>query len=76
MGPLSISVCIPFISNGVLLEPRYWAGSVLTCDKALEEWLLGQIFVVLLEVFLGGGDHLQSNELVSSLLESADNVAD
>ena len=49
---------------------------LLTCDKALEEWLLGQIFVVLLEVFLGGRHHLQSNELVSSLLESTDNVAD
>ena len=49
---------------------------LLTCDKALEEWLLGQILVVLLEVFLGRGDHLQSNELVSSLLESTDNVAD
>lgn len=49
---------------------------LLTCDKALEEWLLGEILVVLLEVFLGGRDHLQSNELVSPLLESADDVAD
>lgn len=31
---------------------------------------------MLLEVFLGGRDHLQSNELVSPLLESADDVAD
>jgi hypothetical protein len=29
-----------------------------------------------LEVLLGGGDHLQGNELVSSLLEAADDVAD
>jgi hypothetical protein len=47
-----------------------------TCDEALEEWLLGQILVVLLEMFLGGRDHLQSNELVPSLLKSADNIAD
>lgn len=46
------------------------------CDEAFEEWLVGQIFVVLLEVFLGGRNHLQGNELVSSLLEAADDVAD
>jgi hypothetical protein len=76
MGPLSMSVCNPFISNGVVGNLDTRIARLLTCNKALEEWLLGQIFVVLLEVFLGGGDHLQSNELVSSLLESADNVAD
>jgi hypothetical protein len=27
-------------------------------------------------MFLGGRDHLQSNELVPSLLKSADNIAD
>jgi hypothetical protein len=31
---------------------------------------------VLLKVFLGGRDHLQGNELVPSLLESADDIAD
>lgn len=31
---------------------------------------------MLLEVFLGGRNHLQGNELVSSLLEAADDVAD
>lgn len=48
--------------------------SNLTCDKALEEWLVGQIFVVRLEMFFGRRDHLQSNKLVSSLLEPADDI--
>ena len=48
----------------------------LTCDETLEEWLLLQIFVVRLKVLLGGRDHLQSNELVASLFEPTDDVAD
>jgi hypothetical protein len=31
---------------------------------------------VLLEVLLGGGDHLQGNELVAALLESLNDIAD
>ena len=30
---------------------------------------------MLLEVLLGGGDHLQGNELVTTLLETLDDVA-
>ena len=36
-----------------------------TGDKALEEWLAGQIFVVLLEMFLGRRYHLDRDELES-----------
>lgn len=47
-----------------------------TCDETLEEGLLAQIGVVLLEVLLGRGDELDGSELVTSLLEPGDNLAD
>jgi hypothetical protein len=68
MGPLSMSEYISTIPWSIR--------STLTCDKALEERLVGEILVVLLEVLLGGGHHLQGNELVATLLETLDDVAD
>lgn len=40
-----------------------------TCDKALEERLLGKIGIVVLEMLLGWGDELQSNQLVSACVQ-------
>lgn len=45
-------------------------------NETREEGLLGEVRVVLLEVFLGRSVELESNELETSLLESADNLAD
>ena len=62
----------------------------LTGDEALEERLVREVLVVLLEVLLGGRDHLDGDELVTkdissrllilrvsvpSLLETADDIA-
>ena len=62
----------------------------LTGDEALEERLVREVLVVLLEVLLGGRDHLDGNELVTedissrplilrvsipSLLETANDIA-
>jgi len=44
-------------------------------DKALEERLVGEVLVVLLEVLLGRRDHLQGDQLVATLLETLDDVA-
>jgi hypothetical protein len=67
MGPLNMSGDISTCSGCI--------GSTLTGDKALEERLVGEIGVVLLEVVLGGGDHLQGDELVATLLKALDDVA-
>ena len=40
-------------------------GVIRTGDEALEERFLGQVFVVLLEVLLGGSDELYGGEFVS-----------
>ena len=37
-----------------------------TCDEALEERLVGQIFIVLLEVLLGRSDQLDCCKLVTA----------
>jgi hypothetical protein len=42
-----------------------WRVRLHTGDKALEERLVGEIFIVLLKVLLGWGDQLQGNQLVS-----------
>lgn len=39
-------------------------------DEILEEWLLGKISVVLLEMSTSGSAHLQSDHLEAALLES------
>ena len=67
IGPLSISVLISISLFLVYCSP--------TCDETLEERLVGEVFVVLLKVLLGWGDHLDSNHLVASLLEALDDVA-
>jgi hypothetical protein len=38
-----------------------------TGDKSWEEWLGAEVFVVLLEVLLGGGHELDSDELEAKL---------
>ena len=43
-------------------------------DEAGEEGLAGEVGVVLLEVLLGGGGELGSEELVAALLEASDNL--
>jgi hypothetical protein len=35
----------------------------LTCDKALEEWFIRQVFVVFLKMLFGWGDQFNSSEL-------------
>lgn len=69
MGPLSMSVAmLAFVFFSSI-------GAFRTGDEALEERLVGEILVVLLEVLLGGGGHLQGDELVATLLETLDDVA-
>lgn len=41
-------------------------------DKTGEEWLVGEVRVVLLEVLLAGGHELDGDELVATLLEASD----
>ena len=47
-----------------------------TSDETLVKRLVGQVLVMLLEMFLGGGDQLHGDELIAALLETRDNVAD
>jgi hypothetical protein len=61
MGPLSMSGSVV---SAVPLLIRL----LHTCDETLEERLRGEIFVVLLKVFLRGRDHLQGYQFVSSPL--------
>jgi hypothetical protein len=46
-----------------------WAGHHVV-DEILEEWLLGKIGIMLLEVSTSGCAHLESHHLEASLLES------
>jgi hypothetical protein len=47
-----------------------------TGDETLEERLVLQVLVVLLKVLLSGSDELDGGELVATLLEAADDLAD
>jgi len=51
-----------------------WSGPHVL-DESWEEWLGGEILVVLLEVLFAGGHELDSSELVSTSLKSGDNGA-
>lgn len=44
-------------------------------DQTWEEWLASEISVVLLDVLLGSVDHLQTDQLVTSSLKSANDLA-
>jgi len=68
MGPLSMSEYL--VSNGCASHKL-----LHTCNETLEERLRGEIFVVLLKMFLGRRDHLQGYQFVSSLLESGHDVS-
>ena len=48
----------------------------LTCDETLKEWLVREVGIVILEMFLRWSDHLQGNKLVTSLLKSGDDISD
>ncbi len=61
MGPLSMSEYL--VSNGCASHKL-----LHTCNETLEERLRGEIFVVLLKMFLGRRDHLQGYQFVSSPL--------
>jgi hypothetical protein len=64
IGPLSMTV-FDCQHNTVTIDQT----DCLTCDETLEEWLLGEIFVVLFEMLFGW-----RYELDSSKLEAAGHV--
>ena len=49
---------------------------LLTGDEAFEEWLVAEVLVMFLQVFLTWGHQLDGGELKAALLESGDDVAD
>lgn len=65
IGPLNMSTIIVSASLTVCnLQCVVICGWRRTCDEALEKRLVGQIFIVLLEVLLGGSDELDCSKLV------------
>ena len=68
MGPLPISICMTLAAT----YHEACGDSGLTANEALEEWLLAEIFVVLLEVLLGCGYELDGDELVSAIESVSD----
>ena len=53
-----------------------WARERLTGNQTGEEGLLLEVLVVLLEVLLGGLDHLDTGELEAAVLEAGDDGTD
>jgi len=60
IGPLSMSV-FDCQHIAVTIDQK----DCLTCDETLEEWFLGEVFVVFLEMLLGWGYELDSSKLVA-----------
>lgn len=63
--------------DGITTFPNHGADWSAThvLDESWEEWLGGEILVVLLEVLLAGSHQLDSGKLVSASLESRDDRA-
>ena len=58
IGPLSMSAI--WSTQSSCVRPT----ALLTSDETLEERLIGEVFVMLLEVLLGGSDELDGSKLV------------
>lgn len=57
--------------KGAMHIEEGWSRKFLhTGDKALVEWFVGEVFVVLLKVFLGGCDEFDGCELVPAYTRS------
>jgi hypothetical protein len=51
----------------ILLRVQITVGPKYTCDETWEEWLGAEVGVVVLEMLLGGGHELDSNELEATI---------
>lgn len=82
MGPLSMSGNIPVSKNVASLKVDMWSSSRggfrqrLTCNEALEKGLVGKIFVVFLQVLLGGRRQLDGGEFIARERISRDEPAE